>query len=443
MRLTNLSVHQRVSLFVVVMMTVFKDKIFVFGMITYNLRWSSKDKRTRTVSTPHFWRSRRHSTQLDMATLIPSLKSCKFETGGERRLAQRLEQKLDDDCLVWYDVPITGTLNQHPDFVILDPRHGILILEVKDFYLSNFYLSTIDTMNKITWDIRIKTNKDDTDGETSLKTISNPLEQARRYAHQVVRALERDPHLVTNEKLNVYWGYGVVLPNIRRDLFVRSKMNDVINPDRVICKDEMLASADPAAFQNSLRSMFPFPMSAALTQHEIDRVRWIIFPEVRVSQSRVFASHKQHEKDTYDLEYLSFMRVMDLQHEQLARSLGDGHRVIHGVAGSGKTLLLGIRAEFLAKQQMNSQGSKPILIICYNELLAKHLAIVMKAKGIDHLVKADHFHKWCRDQLLAYPQVLPPRTLDVGEMMHEMVKRVIDGVDKLKNSKRAILCHSY
>ena len=36
---------------------------------------------------------------------------------------------------------------------------------------------------------------------------------------------------------------------------------------------------------------------------------------------------------------------------ELARSLGDGHRVIHGVAGSGKTMILGYRAEYLAKAQ--------------------------------------------------------------------------------------------
>ena len=35
------------------------------------------------------------------------------------------------------------------------------------------------------------------------------------------------------------------------------------------------------------------------------------------------------------------VRVMDLQQEQLARSMGEGHRVIHGVAGSGKTMILG------------------------------------------------------------------------------------------------------
>ena len=37
------------------------------------------------------------------------------------------------------------------------------------------------------------------------------------------------------------------------------------------------------------------------------------------------------------------IKIMDIQQEQLARSLGEGHRVIHGVAGSGKTLILGYR----------------------------------------------------------------------------------------------------
>ncbi|MDP3165898.1 MAG: NERD domain-containing protein, partial [Hydrogenophaga sp.] len=41
-----------------------------------------------------------------MATLIPSFGSCVSRmTSGERRLAERLEQKLDDDYLLWYDVP--------------------------------------------------------------------------------------------------------------------------------------------------------------------------------------------------------------------------------------------------------------------------------------------------------------------------------------------------
>jgi superfamily I DNA and RNA helicase len=57
------------------------------------------------------------------------------------------------------------------------------------------------------------------------------------------------------------------------------------------------------------------------------------------------------------------MRVMDMQQEQLARSLGDGHRVIHGVAGSGKTMILGYRAEYLGEGQHRQQQthSHPLL----------------------------------------------------------------------------------
>ena len=40
-----------------------------------------------------------------METLIPATGTCVSRmTGGERRLAERLEQKLDDDYLLWYDV---------------------------------------------------------------------------------------------------------------------------------------------------------------------------------------------------------------------------------------------------------------------------------------------------------------------------------------------------
>ena len=56
------------------------------------------------------------------------------------------------------------------------------------------------------------------------------------------------------------------------------------------------------------------------------------------------------------------MRVMDLQQEQLARSLGEGHRVIHGVAGSGKTMILGYRAEYLAQAPSQAEADPGALL---------------------------------------------------------------------------------
>ena len=77
-----------------------------------------------------------------MATLIPSITTCKFDTSGERRFARLLEAKLEDDYLCWYNVPI-GPARLHPDFIILHPQRGVLILEVKDWRLS-----TIQTINR-------------------------------------------------------------------------------------------------------------------------------------------------------------------------------------------------------------------------------------------------------------------------------------------------------
>ena len=350
-----------------------------------------------------------------MATLIPALGSCVARmTPGERRTAERFEQKLDADYLLWYDVAV-GPRHQHPDFVVMHPRRGILILEVKDFRLA-----TLIQANKQTWDIH---------GELGPKTIPNPLEQARQYAHQVVHALERDPQLVQHEgrhhgKLAFAWSYGVVLPNITRAQFDKAALAHAIEPHRVVCQDEMGEQVEPEALQSRLWDMFPFMMGGVMSLPQMDRVRWIMFPEVRVSMPStpgLFA-------DDAEAELPGIRRVMDLQQEQLARSLGDGHRVIHGVAGSGKTMLLGYRAEHLAKAQ--TAANKPILVLCYNEPLALQLAHVMAAKGIADRVHAVHFHKWCREQLVAYGQHLPASNQSITNKMADMVQRVITGVDR-------------
>ncbi|MDY0329832.1 MAG: 3'-5' exonuclease [Thiomonas sp.] len=353
-----------------------------------------------------------------MATLIPALGSCVARmTPGERRTAERLEQKLDADYLLWYDVAV-GPQRQHPDFVVMHPRRGILILEVKDLRLS-----TLIQANKQTWDIHT---------ELGPKTIPNPLEQARQYAHQVVNALERDPQLVQSEgrhqgRLAFPWSYGVVLPNITRAQFDKAELAHAIEPHRVLCQDEMLEAVEPEALQSRLWDMFPFMMRGVLSLPQMERVRWILFPEVRVQ-----VTGELFDDGDEAAELPSIMRVMDLQQEQLARSLGDGHRVIHGVAGSGKTMLLGCRAEHLAKavKTQDAAASKPILILCYNEPLARQLARNMAAKGIADRVHAVHFHKWCRDQLVAYGQDLPAANQSVSDKMADLVQRVITGVER-------------
>lgn len=342
-----------------------------------------------------------------MATVIPALGTCVSRmTSGERRTAERLEQKLDDDYLVWYDVPV-GPKHAHPDFVVLHPRRGLLILEVKDWRLE-----TVRRADKLNWEIL-------TDG--GPKTVPSPAEQARHYAHQVADALSKDRNLVQADgRLAFPWSYGVVLTRITRRQFESAQLQHAIEPRRVICSDEMGATVEAEEFQSRLWAMFPVLMRGLLSLPQIDRVRWILFPEVRVeAQLGLFAADVGPQDRLPDL-----MRVMDLQQEQLARSLGEGHRVIHGVAGSGKTMILSCRAEYLAKAV---SANKPILVLCYNRPLAEKLDAVMAAKGLGDRVQVQNFHRWCRRQLVTYGQPLPA---DGPGFFERLVDGVICGVDR-------------
>ena len=331
-------------------------------------------------------------------------------TTGERRLAERLEHKLDDDYLVWYDVPV-GPKQSHPDFVVLHPRRGILILETKDWKLE-----TIRRASRQAWEIIA-------DGR--LKVVINPLAQARHGAIQVVDALKRDGQLVHHAgshqgQLAFPWGHGVVFTLITRKQFESAGLDQAIEPHFVICADEMPESVEPEAFQQRLWEMFPYAFDAVMSLPQLDRVRWILFPEVRVPQQATLFGDADEPG-----EWPSVMHVMDLQQEQLARSLGDGHRVIHGVAGSGKTMILGYRAEYLASA--STATSKPILVLCFNEPLGVALNALFEAKGLADRVHARHFHKWCRQQLIAFGQDLPAQG---SAMFDEMVARVIRAVDR-------------
>ncbi|CAH1387924.1 DNA helicase [Candidatus Nitrotoga sp. M5] len=334
-------------------------------------------------------------------------------TGGEKRTAQRLEAKLEDDYLLWYDVPI-GPANSHPDFIVLHPQRGILILEVKDWKPDNIRSATKQSFELLT--------------VSGIKHLINPLEQARQYAHAVSNLLQRDKELTINSGVKAghllfSWSYGVVFPNILRKTFEESGLDEVIEPSRVICQDEMFENVDPEEFQQRLWNMFTLKFPGKLSLPQLNRIRWHMFPEVRIATSSslsLFQEEPQSEVIIPDL-----LRVMDLQQEQLARSLGEGHRVIHGVAGSGKTLILGYRAVHLAQV-----CTKPILILCYNNTLASKLRAVMAGKGLEAKVLVQTFHSWCSAQLRAYNVSFPKHHGNDNEFFSSMVDTIIRAADK-------------
>lgn len=350
-----------------------------------------------------------------MARLIPTRNSCLPRmTPGERRFAERLEDKLEDDYLLWYDVPL-GPKQQRPDFVVLHPRRGLLVLEVKDWKEDT--IREADRMQFALLTAR------------GLVREPNPLAKARLYAQEVKQVLERDPALRHPDtsphagKLLMPWAHGVVFTNLTRKRFEAGGLGDIIPPHLAICQDEMLDSVDAEAFQERLWAMFPHVFPTALTLPQIDRVRWHLFPEIRVEAGDgQFGLFGATDAPAQPLEVPDLIKVMDAQQEQLARSLGDEHRIIHGVAGSGKTMILGFRAMHLARAL-----SKPILVLCFNRTLAARLEQLLGERGLAEQVQVYNFHRWCRMMLVAYHVPLPP---DGAGFIDALAPAVIDAVER-------------
>ncbi len=340
-------------------------------------------------------------------------------TPGERRLAQRLEEKLEDDYLLWYDVPV-GKKQLHPDFIVLHPHRGLFILEVKDWKLDSIQNINPSTFTLIT--------------EDGVKEVKNPLKQARDYALAVNNMLEKDSTLVQQEgshqgKLIIPYGYGVVFTNISRKDFHNSELPTVLGEHLIICKDEMLPNTDTGEFQQRLWELSAYNFGKTLTGSQIDRIRWHIFPDLRINtkQLSLFDLDTKIEESP-QLQIPDILKIMDLQQEQLARSLGDGHRVIHGVAGSGKTMILGFRCQHLAQF-----GNKPVLVLCFNVSLAAKLRQMIVDKNLGDRVIVRHFHGWCMDQLRKYNIPRPnPKEYQGEAYTNEVVNQVITAVDAKK-----------
>jgi hypothetical protein len=303
-------------------------------------------------------------------------------TSGEKRFARRLGSHLEDDYLSWYETGV-GLRPRYTDFAVLHPRRGLLLLEVKDWKLE-----TIKSVNPEYFELLT--------GQ-GLKTVANPLKQARQCTYKLIGQLERDSQLVHQAgrykgKLIMPYGFGVVFPNITRSQFESAGLGNVIPTVQSICKDEMLESTDIEEFQSCLWDMFDYSFDGTLSLPQIDRVRWHMFPEIRMQAQPQLEMPKQTVDEVFDIP--DIIKVMDLKQEKLARGLGEGHRVIHGVAGSGKTMILGYRCLHLAKLM-----KKPILVLCYNVALAARLRALISDSGAGDQVNVYSIHRWANEML--------------------------------------------
>ena len=260
---------------------------------------------------------------------------------GERKVYNYFERLFQEDPNTFcYYEPIIG--GQSPDFIIISPQFGVLIVEVKD-YSANGLLEAYETEE---WIIL-------SDGKRDKRP--NPVMQLHRYWMTLRNRINKNKSLKKNPNLIRQL---LIFPYLSKKTESANKICGVQNPNYCVLFKEDLLKVE--TFKYCLQNLYPEDYK--LTSREIQHIRSTLIISSRLptpTQPRIFDYFPS----------VSVLKLLDEDQEKIAYNLGDGHRLIFGVAGSGKTVLLVARADFLARKNPEWR----ILILCYNRLLAKYL----------------------------------------------------------------------
>lgn len=288
-------------------------------------------------------------------------------TEGEKRVFRFIKEaaRPHKDFICWYE-PAVGSSGKEPDFIVFGKKLGLLVLEVKDWTSQQ-----IISYNPHQFTILVS-------GKTEKKT--NPDKQAKGYVNTLKDKLSEFPEFLSDHpkykgNLKIPIGRVVVFPNISRDEYAGSKFKWLMESERTLFKDdldpagEILCDTSGRKFQGRISKVFPFRFQG-ITQKEIDRLSFIIWPEAKIDLPPRLGSGK----DRFQREVLA----LDEAQARLALRLGSGHQIIKGPPGSGKTLVLAHRCCHLSRYTQ----IKRILLACYNIALVGYLKRLIQEKGL-------------------------------------------------------------
>ncbi|MBN1546225.1 MAG: AAA family ATPase [Syntrophaceae bacterium] len=320
-----------------------------------------------------------------MATMIPADVES-FTTEGEKQSYRFLEEvaKPDARYLCWYLPDIMG---REPDFILFSKKVGLIVLEVKDWNLSQ-----IREANPRFFVIA-KGSK--------TEQHQNPYKQSREYLVQLIETIKRDRRLVSKDpphlgKSKIPINCGVIFPNINKHEYIQKGFDQVIEKENIFFWDD-LHPASPIycdttgnCFAKTVEGMFPPKFSFNLTGSELDHLKQLIFPTVKIELPERKANF------AYD-KRISRLESLDNHQEALARKFDGGHRIIIGPSGSGKSLILVHKAACLLRY--NSK-IKSILFVCYNITLVNYIRRLLGEKGVPFGiggVQVKHFFELCAE----------------------------------------------
>lgn len=351
-----------------------------------------------------------------MAQMVPD-KIPDKASQGEQQLFATLRDRLPEDYIVWYEPTINRLL---PDFLVLGPAFGLLILEVKGWYAGNIELASHDFFQ-----IRRERN-----GRAKLESQSNPLKQGHRYFGTIADKMKEFPLLCQPEgnyrgKLAFPIGVGAIMSNITATQAHEHAIYTVLEQPAVGYRDELLSwsqfssSKLIARLKGMFKTDFAFP---PLTADQISTIKGLLHPVTVVKEVPAVQTSLPLELEALPLPtHATRLISLDLEQERLARLMKPGHRLVSGVAGSGKTLILLARAKAIA----NRLNGQRVLLLCFNITLASHLRSLLysdrRNPQYQQRIEVQHFHGWAKSLLGRLPNPKHLKEENYDQMLGQMV----------------------
>lgn len=296
-----------------------------------------------------------------MAFLVPdNAKSRQDMPAAHRRTMGAFEIGLDERTTVWYE-PLFDPSGEKPHIVVLLPDMGIVVLEVLDVSSGGGLLGGIRG--------KLRIERDGREVE-----VESPLVRAERFAATLRERIAAEQRL---KGIEVPVAAGAVLPNISGDRAQGRGLDKVIQTSRCLFQAHIQAALDgtgEAMLLRAFREILGRGPGDSIADDVEKVLRGIIQPETVID--RIADSNDSRQLTIFrpPEEGEDIIRIMDKNQEAMAKSLGEGHRVIRGVAGSGKTLILVYRAKLLSRLMPNDE----ILVTCYTRSLAGQLRTMLQ-----------------------------------------------------------------
>lgn len=282
-----------------------------------------------------------------MAKFYPTIINSFHSSEGECLVYEALS-KLNNEYVVFHSYRWLGEINQRrsegeADFVVLHPQKGILSIEVKAgsiaYYNGNW----------------IQTNR-----HTKESKIIDPVGQAAESQYRIQNYLRR--HF--NGQIPVV-GRAVWFPSVS----IHDKITLPLEVNRDIIFD--VGSLDnPAKDLDKAFSYWKLNLGVRGTElciHDFKNVIKLLMPSFKIVES--VASTASESKRSYIQMTRQQASILNFLQEQPTA-------VIHGPAGTGKTMLAIEKANMLA-----SKGER-VLYLCFNEFLVSYLKEHYKETGI-------------------------------------------------------------